>query len=170
VCGACDIGKGCNDAADCVSGLCQANVCKERLYEPDTPVPPGYHLEPSINDRASTARLAGIGFFAVGYSAAYVAALTKPTSLSWLYVPLIGPWPLLSKAEEFAPEGGVGMTKVLLVADGALQIAGALLWIGGRLGRLEQLLRTPVTPEEARVWVVPTVSEHGYAVNVSGLF
>jgi len=147
-------------------------VCKERLYEEGTPIPPGYHLEPSTNDRASTARLAGIGFFAISYSAAYVAALTTPTSLSWLYVPLIGPWPLLKDAEDFAPEGGVGMTKVLLVADGALQIAGALLWIGGTLGREQQLLRTPVTeePHASRVWVAPTVSRGGYSVNVGGLF
>jgi hypothetical protein len=147
-------------------------VCTERLYEEGTPIPPGYHLEPSTSDRASTARLAGIGFFAVSYSAAYVAALTTPTSLSWMFVPLLGPWMLLDDAEDFAPEGGVGMTKVLLVTDGALQIAGALLWLGGSIGREQQLLRTPITeePQASRVWVAPTVGRNGYAMNVGGSF
>ena len=162
--------QSCKSPNDCMSGLCQANVCKERLYEPGTPVPPGYHLEPSTNDRASTARFAGIGFFAVSYGAAYLTALTTPTTMSWLFVPLVGPWPLIGKAEDFAPEGGVGMTKVLLVADGALQIAGALLWIGGTLGREEQLLRTPTEEQASRVWISPAVTKNGYSMHVGGLF
>lgn len=171
VCGPCQLEQSCKDPKDCISGLCRANVCKERLYEPGTPIPPGYHLEPSTGDRASTARLGGIAFFAVGYGGAYVAALTTPTSLSWLYVPLLGPWMLIDNAEEFAPEGGVGMTKVLLVTDGALQIAGALLWLGGSLGRQQQLLRTPGTEEQAsRVWVSPSVSSNGTTLHVGGLF
>jgi len=147
-------------------------VCKERLYEPGTPVPPGYRLEPSNHDGASTARWAGIGFFALSYGTAYLAALSSPSTLAWLYVPLVGPWPLLANAEDFAPEGGVGMTKVLLVTDGALQVAGALLWLGGVMGRGQQLLRTPAE-EQAQaplVWVSPKVGRNGYSVDFGGLF
>ncbi|HEU5075770.1 MAG TPA: hypothetical protein VFU02_16370 [Polyangiaceae bacterium] len=172
VCGPCEVEQSCRDAGDCTSGLCQANVCKERIYEAGTPIPPGYHLEPSTSDRASTARLAGISFFAVSYGAAYVAALTTPSSLSLMFVPLVGPWLLLDDAKDFAPEGRVGMTKVLLVADGALQVAGALLWVGGSLGREQQLLRTPAaeTPQTSKVWVSPAIGRNGYSVNVAGLF
>lgn len=171
-CGPCQLEKSCKGPNDCVSGLCQANVCKERLYVEGTPIPPGYHLEPSTKDRASTARLAGMGFFGVSYGAAYVTALTTPTALSWMFVPLLGPWMLLDDAEEFAPQGGVGMTKVLLVTDGALQIAGALLWLGGSLGRGQQLLRTPITaaPQLSRVWVAPSVHRDAYAMKVGGSF
>jgi hypothetical protein len=172
VCEPCNIEQSCHDPNDCVSGLCVAGICKERLYEPGTPIPPGYQLEPSRNDGASTARWAGIGFFGLSYGAAYLAALSAPTSLGWLYVPLVGPWALLGKAEDFAPEGGVGMTKVLLVSDGAIQVAGALLWLGGVIGRGQQLLRTP-TAEQAQlptVWVSPTVGQDRYSVNFGGLF
>lgn len=175
VCGPCEIDESCRAPNDCVSGLCRAGVCHERLYEPGTPIPKGYRLEPAKRDRASTARVAGIGFFAAGYGAAYIAALSSPTSLSWLYVPLVGPWPLLDDAKEFAPEGSVRMTKLILVADGALQIAGALMWIGGSLGRRQQLLREPPpNPGESQtvdaLWLSPTVVRGGYALNVGGLF
>jgi len=172
VCEPCDLELSCRDPNDCVSGLCVAGVCKERLYEPGTPVPPGYMLEPSRDDRASTARWAGIGFFALSYGTAYLAALSSPSTLAWLYVPLVGPWPLLAKAEDFAPKDGVGMTKVLLVADGALQVAGALLWFGGVMGRGQQLLRAPAE-EQAQlpaVWVSPTVGQSGYSVSFGGIF
>src|SRR5690606_28653423 len=105
VCLPCDIEKRCTHADDCVSGLCKAGVCRERLLEEGEPIPKGYHVEPAERDRASTARLAGIGFFSLSYAGAYVGALSSPTTLSWLYVPLIGPWVLIDDAERFAPEG-----------------------------------------------------------------
>jgi len=148
-------------------------VCRERLLEEGEPIPKGYHVEPAERDRASTARLAGIGFFSLSYAGAYVGALSSPTTLSWLYVPLIGPWVLIDDAERFAPEGRVGMTKVLLAADGALQVAGALMWLGGTLGRGQQLLRDPPqvqARDRPRVWLTPGVEPHGYGLRVHALF
>ncbi len=173
VCEPCAIDEACRDARDCTSGLCREGLCRERLYASGEPVPPGYHLEPSNQDRASTARKAGIGFFALSYGAAYIAALSAPSSVAWLYVPLIGPWPLIHKAKDFAPENGVRMTKLLLVSDGALQIAGALMWLGGSLGRGQQLLRDPQAPPSATakpIWVSASLSADGYQVDVRGLF
>lgn len=175
VCRPCALEKSCREPNDCVSGLCRAGVCHERLYEPGTPVPEDYELHPAHGDRASTARIAGIGFFAIGYGAAYVAALSSPTTLSWLYVPLIGPWPVLGDVDEFAPKGYERTTKLVLVSDGALQIAGALMWIGGTLGRRQQLLRkAPPNPDEVQtadtLWILPTALHDGYAVQVGGLF
>lgn len=173
VCLPCDIEKRCTHADDCVSGLCKAGVCRERLLEEGEPIPKGYHVEPAERDRASTARLAGIGFFSLSYAGAYVGALSSPTTLSWLYVPLIGPWVLIDDAERFAPEGRVGMTKVLLAADGALQVAGALMWLGGTLGRGQQLLRDPPqvqARDRPRVWLTPGVEPHGYGLRVHALF
>ena len=163
ICEPCAIDDRCKTANDCVSGLCKDYVCRERAYDPTEPIPPGYHLEPSNDDRATTARNAGIGFFVLSYGAAYVGALSAPSSLAWLYVPLVGPWALLDDAEDFAPKGGVRLTKMLLVTDGAFQIAGVLMWIGGTLGRGQQLLKNPKqTEEQARVWISPTLGRAGY--------
>lgn len=176
VCGPCDIEETCAEADDCISGLCRAGVCHERLHEEGEAIPPGYELKTSQRDRASTARTAGIGFFAVSYGAAYVGALSLPTDLAWLYVPLIGPWTLLDNAKDFAPEHGVRMTKMLLVTDGVLQLAGALMWLGGTLGRGQQLLRIESENENESAerahefWVSPTVGRGGYGLQVDGLF
>ena len=173
VCNPCDIDQHCVHADDCASGLCKAGVCRERLHDEDEPVPQGYHLEPSEHDRASTARIFGIGVFAFSYAGAYIGALSAPTSLSWLYVPLIGPWTLIDDAEDFAPDGGVRLTKVLLVTDGAFQVAGALMWLGGTLGRGQQLLRDPAreqAQQRPRVLLAPSVSPLGYGLRVHATF
>ena len=63
ICRPCQIDQRCAKAQDCVSGLCQAGSCRERIHQPGDPIPPGYRLEKSQRDRASSARTAGLGFF-----------------------------------------------------------------------------------------------------------
>jgi hypothetical protein len=145
--------------------------CIERVHERGAPVPGGYRAETSDNDRAATARLAGGLFFFGSYGAAYAVALSMPSQLSWLYVPLVGPWGALGKANLFEQDLTV---KALLVTDGAMQAAGAILWLSGYLLRGEQLLRLSADSVQSatlgQVYVAPVRTEDGFGVNVGGLF
>ncbi len=129
----CDLDRTCYVPRDCVSGRCEDGVCAERPYEKGTPVPQGYVLATSTRDAAASARKAGFLFFGLGYSAAYVSALAIPGKVAALYVPVVGPF--------FVLEGQAGYVKGLLIADGVIQGAGAILLIGGIAGSGEQLIR-----------------------------
>jgi len=98
----------------------------------------------------------GVGTFAVAYGASYVAALSSPSILSWLYVPVIGPWPVLDDVRQFTTDEAERPVKALLVADGVMQIAGLSLWLGSALLREQQLVRIP--PEAAKASTTELVS------------
>jgi hypothetical protein len=91
--------------------------------------------------------------------------------MSWLYIPLIGPWGALEKARLFEQDLTV---KTLLVTDGAMQAAGAILWLSGYLLRGEQLLRLTNESIETAVvehlYILPTHSAQGFGLTLGGLF
>jgi hypothetical protein len=129
----CDLDRTCYVPRDCVSGRCEDRVCAERIYEKGTPVPQGYVLATSTRDAAASARNAGLLFFGIGYGAAYVGALAIPGELAALYVPVLGPF--------FVVKGKKDYVKGLLIADGVIQGAGAILLVGGIAASGEQLIR-----------------------------
>lgn len=158
-CPPCDYGDTCLRARDCASGLCVDGECSENPYTPGTPVPPGYRVEVSDYDAAASARKVGLLFFGLSYGGAYVAALSLPGRMSWMYAPVLGPWLALKHEED---EG----LEVLIIADGVLQAAGAALIIGGVAGRGYRLVRN----EQTTVYVTPEIRPHAYGVSLGGAF
>lgn len=118
----------CRASKDCKSGRCAAGECVERPHRASEPVPRGYRVVTSQTDAPATARLAGAWFLGVGYAAAYAGALVLPGRLGAGYVPVVGP--LLARRGR--DHGAWGES--LLVADAALQAAGAILLLGGWVG------------------------------------
>jgi hypothetical protein len=115
----------------------------------------------------------GIGLFVLSYGGSYIGALAAPSILSWLYVPIIGPWPLLDDVRQFTTREAERPVKALLVADGVMQAAGVAMWVGGALGRSQQLLRVP--PDGglqplATVSVRPYFEPNGYGMSFQGMF
>lgn len=88
----------------------------------------------STTDGAATARRAGVVLFFAGYTPAYLAAVADPTNLGWMFAPIAGPWLAL---------GHVDKGDALIIIDGALQAAGALVLIGGFASAGQQLVREP---------------------------
>jgi hypothetical protein len=158
-CPPCDYGDACVRARDCVSGLCAEAECIERPYPPGSPVPAGYRVEVSEYDAAASVRKIGIPLFAVSFGGAYIAGLSLPGKLAWMQAPLIGPWLSLSSADE---EG----LKVLIVADGVLQAAGAIMIFGGVSGRGHRLVRK----ENAGLHVVPRVTPSSCGLSLGSVF
>jgi len=154
----CELDHTCYVPRDCLSGRCEERVCAEQPYEAGTPVPRGYELATSTRDAAASARNAGLLFFGVGYSAAYIGALAVPGRVAALYVPVIGPFTVL--------EGRETWVKGLLIADGVLQGAGAILLIGGIAGRGEQLIRV----DWAGLHFAPSAGPGGAGLEVMGDF
>ena len=167
-CPPCDLDMRCAMARDCRTGLCVSGACQEQPYRKGDPVPTGYHLETSQHDAAASARFAGAIFFGIGYGGAYIGALSLPQDLSWLYAPVVGPWAALGRDNL-----GTAL-RAALIADGALQTAGALLLIGGIIGQGKQLVRGEMV--EARrsrgpsLTVAPRVAERGCSFGVLGVF
>ena len=163
-CEPCAIEKQCRLARDCVSGRCGEGICVERPLDSDDPIPDGYEVAMSRGDAASTARAAGVLFLGVGYAGAYLAALSLPSVLGKMYVPVIGPWLSLKHVE-----GGDG--KTWLVADGATQAVGLGLLVGGYALAGRQLLRKPKSRGEGEtVQVIPHVGRHASGLTVAGRF
>lgn len=154
----CGLDLTCYVPRDCLSGRCEDRICAEQPYEDGAPVPRGYTVETSTRDAAASARKAGFLFFGVGYGAAYVGALAVPGRVAALYVPVIGPFMVL--------EGREPWVKGLLIADGVIQAAGAVLLIGGIAGRGEQLLRV----DWASLKLAPSVSTTTAGLEVMGDF
>jgi len=167
-CVACEIGLRCVVARDCASGRCVSGECAEQAWRTGDAIPPGYHVEVSMTDAAATARRAGLVFFAISYSGAYVGALVLPQRLSWLYAPVVGPFAALQEDDLG------GLVRALLVADGALQAAGAGLLIGGIIGRGQQLVRgeQPTSSKRPTVEVAatPTIAGGGVGLSCFGSF
>lgn len=145
----------CRISRDCASGRCAEGICEEQRYEPDQPVPAGYHVEVSDSDAAAKARTLGWISLGVGYGAAYAAAITLPGQLSWLYAPVIGPWvKVADKSQDL---------RALIAIDGLFQTVGAGLLVGGIATAGHRLVRddAPV----ARVEVFPArFGRTGYGI------
>jgi hypothetical protein len=154
----CDLDRVCYVPRDCLSGRCEERLCAEQQYEAGAPVPRGYVVETSTRDAAASARKAGLLFFGIGYGAAYAGALAVPGRVAALYVPVVGPFTVL--------EGREPLVKGLLIADGVIQAAGAILLIGGIAGRGEQLIRV----DWAGLTVAPSAGPSWAGLEVVGDF
>jgi hypothetical protein len=159
-CPACERGNSCRVPTDCYSGRCAAWICEERSRPKGTAVPLGYRVEQSEADGAAIARNLGWVSLGVGYGTAYVAALSLPGEVSWLYAPVVGPWVTIAHPGQHL--------RGLLVVDALLQTLGAGLLVGGIATGGEQLVRDE--PTTARLRVTPVVTASGGAVWVHGFF
>jgi len=160
-CPACEPGDRCWFPSDCESGRCADSVCQERAYEPGAPVPRGYRVENAEGDGAAVVRTIGWVSLGLGYGAAYVAALSRPGDLSWLYAPVVGPWVVVGKP---------GQTlRGLLVLDGLLQTVGAGLVVGGIATSGKQLVHDAPAAGDVRVSPVVTGTGGG-GLCVHGVF
>jgi hypothetical protein len=163
-CGPCGVGQKCRLARDCISGRCGNAQCVERPLEAGEPIPPGYRVQMSKTDGAASTRTAGLLFLLGGYAGAYVAALSLPSTLGAMYVPVVGPWLTLKEVDADAG-------KVLIATDGALQGAGLVLLVGGLVGAGKQLLREPAEfGDAAGIHVAPRATAGGWGVQVFGRF
>ena len=160
-CEFCLTGERCNGWGDCASGLCVAGQCRERAYHSGDPVPDGYELEPAEEGEGVLVRNVGLVFFAIGYSAAYLCAVSTPSQLAEMYLPVIGPWVSLNDVD-------LSGYKALLAIDGGLQGAGAALVVAGWLGAGQQLVRIPYSRMEVRVF--PHLGPEGGGLAVASAF
>jgi len=152
----------CRIPRDCYSGRCAEYQCEEQLHDPDEPVPRGYVVEQSAADGPAIARTIGWVSLGAGYAGAYVAALTLPGKLSWMYVPVVGPWVKIADSE--TPYPG------LIAVDGFFQTVGAGLVVGGIAMANQQLVRQDAVTAKAHVHVTPVASSSGGGVFVFGDF
>jgi len=132
-CPPCERGDWCRGPRDCYSGRCAMQICEERIREPGEDVPAGYHVETSVADSAATARTIGWVSLGIGYGSAYIAALSQPGDVSWLYLPVFGPWIEVADSDQ--------SMRGLLAMNGFLQTVGAGLVIGGVAWSGRQLVR-----------------------------
>jgi hypothetical protein len=164
-CGPCEHGSACRTARDCQSGRCAGYECEERPYIEGDPVPPGYRVEYSNTDSSAIVRTIGIISFSAGYAGAYVSALSLPGRLSALYVPVFGPWVVVADGSQ--------QRRGLIALDGAFQIVGFSLLVGGILTGGSQLLREqPMQQADAtsvQISVGPARGG-GYQLGLTGRF
>lgn len=160
-CPPCERGSACRVPRDCSSGRCAEYVCTEREYVKGTEVPPGYRVETSTADSAAITRTIGWVSLGLGYGGAYAAAMSRPGDVSWLYVPVLGPWiEVADRKQEL---------RGLLALDGLLQTVGGGLVVYGVLASGEQLVRDEGAT--AHVHVSPTMmGKNGYGVWLDGVF
>jgi hypothetical protein len=160
-CPACERGDGCTAPRDCYSGRCAEGACAERTYGKGEQVPAGYRVETSDADGAAISRTIGWTSLGIGYGAAYFAALSLPGNVSYLYVPVVGPWIEIAQKDQ-------GL-KGLLALDGFFQTVGATLVIYGIAASGRQLVRDEGVL--ARMLVTPaTMGRNGYGMCVLGSF
>lgn len=160
-CPACERGDRCTAPRDCYSGRCAEGECAERIYSKGEKVPAGYRVETSDADTAAITRTIGWISLGIGYGAAYVAALSLPGNVSYLYLPVAGPWIEIAQKDQ-------GL-KGLLVLDGAFQTVGASLLVYGIAASGHQLVRDEGLL--AKMLVTPAlVGRNGYGVWVVGSF
>lgn len=160
-CPSCERGQRCGAPRDCYSGRCEAGECAERTYDKREAIPAGYRIETSTADGAAISRTIGWVALGIGYGTAYVAALSAPGNVSWLYAPVLGPWIQVSRKN--CPVPG------LIAVDGLFQTVGAGLVVYGIAAAGKQLVRDEGV--FARVQVVPaTIGRDGYGVWMTGAF
>ncbi len=160
-CPACERGDYCRTPRDCYSGRCAEFVCAEREYTKGAKVPAGYRIEASDADSAAITRTIGWTALALGYGTAYVAALSLPGQVSWLYAPVVGPWIEVSDKHQ-------GL-RGLLAVDGFFQTVGAALVIGGVAAGGRQLVRDEGVLARVRVSPV-ALGRSGFGIGLGGRF
>lgn len=162
-CVPCEIGLACKVARDCMSGRCGGGFCEDRPWTEGEPVPRGYQVERSDVDAAAVSRKIGLITLGVGYGAGYVAALSLPGEVSWLYAPIVGPWVVAFDSTR--------SRRGLIALDAAVQTVGAALLVGGIIGAGDHLVRSPQTVGAWRFQVMPSVmGDRGYGARVFGAF
>jgi hypothetical protein len=160
-CPPCDRGLLCRIPRDCYSGRCAQSICEERIMDPLEPVPPGYHAETSVADGAATARTIGWISLGAGYVGAYASAIALPGEVSWMYLPVFGPWIEVADSNQ-------GLRGVIAL-DGFLQTVGAGLVLGGIAMGGRQLVRDDSLM--AHILVVPApIGRDGLGFFAQGLF
>jgi len=160
-CPACERSDRCTSPHDCYSGRCAEGKCAERSYGKGEEVPAGYRVETSDADGAAITRTIGWTALAVGYGSAYVAALSLPGSVSFLYAPVVGPWIEISQKNQRLPG--------LIAVDGFFQTVGASLVVYGIAAAGKQLVRDEGVL--ARLRVMPAaMGRDGYGIWVTGAF
>jgi hypothetical protein len=160
-CPACEPGRKCHVSRDCSSGRCAESVCEEREYTSGAPVPRGYVVETSDGDGAAITRTIGWVSLGVGYGAAYVAALSVPGEVSWLYAPVVGPWVEVADRQQ--------TLRGLIALDSFFQTVGAALVIGGTVARGRTLVRDETLVSAVRL-SPGGVGRGGYGVWLDGAF
>lgn len=160
-CEFCLLEEKCQGWGDCYSGLCVDGLCQERRYQSGDPIPDGYEVQASEHGEGILVRNVGLVFLAVGYSAAYLSAVSMPTQLGDMYLPIIGPWMALGDVEPYG-------FKTLIAMDGGLQLGGVALAIAGWLVTGKQLVRVPYVQTEMRV--IPHVAPNGGGIGMVGAF
>jgi hypothetical protein len=160
-CPACERGDRCGSPHDCYSGRCAEGECAERSYANGETVPAGYRVERSDADGAAITRTIGWIALGVGYGSAYVAALSLPGNVSYLYAPVIGPWIEVGQKHQGLPG--------LIAVDGFFQTVGASLVVYGIAAAGKQLVRDEGV--FARITVAPAaMGRDGYGMCVTGAF
>ncbi|HEX4340959.1 MAG TPA: hypothetical protein VH062_33855 [Polyangiaceae bacterium] len=160
-CPACERNDRCTSPRDCYSGRCAEGFCAERSFAKGETLPAGYRVETSDADGAAITRTIGWIALGVGYGSAYVAALSVPGDVSFLYAPVIGPWIEVAQRGQRLPG--------LIAVDGLFQTVGASLVVYGIAAAGKQLVRDEGVL--ARVLVVPAaMGRDGYGLSLVGAF
>lgn len=160
-CAPCAEDSSCRISRDCASGRCAEGICEEQRYQSGAPVPAGYTVEVSDSDAAAKCRTLGWISLGIGYGAAYVSAISLPGELSWLYVPVIGPWAEVADKDQDL--------RGLIAIDGLFQTVGAGLLVGGIATAGHRLVRDDAPA--ARLQITPTrLGRNGYGLAVFSVF
>lgn len=108
-------------------------------WEEGEPIPPGYHLEGSINKGMF---IAGLSIFGGAYLAsAFVAGTVEDDEFLTLFIPIAGPFVTMGTV------GSEGAGTFWLAVDGAVQSTGIVLAIVGLATGSDYLIRNDVARE-----------------------
>ena len=106
-------------------------------YEEGDAIPAGYHIK-TENYRwvVGVGGLIAGSAYQLSFSAAAIGTLVGETDFAFLFIPVAGPWILMPQVD------GDSHSFALLLADGALQVAGVAAMIGGLVAKDEYLVRS----------------------------
>ncbi len=141
-------------------------------YKEGQKIPPGYYLE----DRGIFGlQLAGALTVGTTYVVGFIliSAMGYPNDTEWMLLPVAGPFITLAvrehscdiKETEFCKEKE-GWARTMLALDGALQAAGAAMFITGVAVRRQRLVRETV----GDVGIAPMRIGSGYGLGAFGTF
>lgn len=132
---------------------------KEMPYDPQKPIPEGYHLETHKNRK-----LVGIGAGLTGgawiFSVVLASAIigeNNGNDLGYgpLYVPIFGPFIALGTSNlDFGNDGYVG---AVLILDGLVQAGGTALFIAGMVKEVNVLVRDKKPAQPPATSLLPDV-------------
>ncbi len=142
------------------------------VHTPSADAQPAVRTETVYDSYDGPVFTTGAVVLTASYGAALIAASSRD-DLDELYVPLAGPWLALAGREGCPIEkpecDDETTTKLLLVADGVFQAAGALAMLDAILEPSRRTIVRPVASQSA-VRVTPTASTGGPGVLVVGRF